>query len=413
MELSNNQPIQTQPKPVSAAVKIFCCIVLLICSVALSALTFYIGVEGVNPAVPVGIAAGVLLLCAVFTLALCKKPLFLGCSIAGVLLLALVSPWFSVLFAALLCATVAAAAITSDGKPLSYLPAGLAAAAAFGIAIALTRDPMLSLHAFLPVTVGFALSNGYQKQRSVILSVGIATGALLAVSATILAGSALLSGMQPTVAGVKEYIAAYHAAISGIFAESIQLMTDTPELAEQLAIIFGGEITPELITEFSDSVASAVLGMLPGIAIMLAWILCFIAHRGLTALTMRGVDKKDYPAFLTAFAPSVPTAIFTVLCYAALMICSMIPRAELIVFVALNLLLALMPLMSVCGILSIISNLKNAPVKWPLLLTYGLAIVFLGAAVVPMIAVFGAFAVIMAAVARALEKKFKDMTGEQ
>ena len=219
--------------------------------------------------------------------------------------------------------------------------------------------------------------------------------------------------MQPTLAGVKEYIAAYHAAISGIFAESIQLMTDTPELAEQLAIIFGGEITPELITEFSDSVASAVLGMLPGIAIMLAWILCFIAHRGLTALTMRGVDKKDYPAFLTAFAPSVPTAIFTVLCYAALMICSMIPRAELIVFVALNLLLALMPLMSVCGILSIISNLKNAPVKWPLLLTYGLAIVFLGAAVVPMIAVFGAFAVIMAAVARALEKKFKDMTGEQ
>ena len=413
MELSNNQPIQTQPKPVSTAVKIFCCIVLLICSVALSALTFYIGTEGVTPAIPVGIAAAVLVLCVTFALTLCKGKVFIGCAVAGFLLIALISPWFSVLFVALVCGAIAAAAITSDGKPISYLPAGLAAALAFGIAIVLTRDPMLALHALLPVATGFALSNGYQKQRSIILSVGIAAGLLIALNVIILGGGALLSGMQPTAQGVKEYIGAFHAAVSGIFAETLQLMTNTPELGEQLAMMLGGEITPELIKEFSDSVALAVIGMLPGIAIMLAWIVAFVANRGFTAMIMRGVDKKDFPAFLTAYEPSVPTALFTILCYLALMISSFITGGEIVVFVALNLLLAVLPMMMVCGILSIISNFKHAPAKWPLVLTYLLAFFFLGVAVVPMIAFFGAFAVITQAIARALESKFKDFKGDQ
>ena len=301
MELSNNQPMQTQPKPVSVAVKIFCCIVLLICSVALSALTFYIGTEGVSPAIPVGIAAAVLVLCVVFALTLCKGKLFWGCAVAGFLLIALVSPWFSVLFVALVCGAIAAAAITADGKPISYLPAGLAAAVAFGIAIALTRDPMLAMHALLPVATGFTLSNSYQKKRSIILSVGIATGVLIALNVIILGGGALLSGMQPTAEGVKEYIAAFHAAVSGIFAESLQLMADTPEFGAQLAMMLGGEVTPELIKEFSDSVATAVIGMLPGTAIMLAWILAFVANRGFTALMMRGMHKKDFPLFLVAY----------------------------------------------------------------------------------------------------------------
>ena len=72
MELSNNQPKQTQPVPISAATKIFCCVVLLICSVALSSLTFYIGVPGVNPAIPVSISAVVTVLCVVFALVFCK-----------------------------------------------------------------------------------------------------------------------------------------------------------------------------------------------------------------------------------------------------------------------------------------------------------------------------------------------------
>ena len=413
MELSNNQPKQTQPVPISAATKIFCCVVLLICSVALSSLTFYIGVPGVNPAIPVGISAVVTVLCVVFALVFCKGKVFIGCAAAAFLVIALLSPWFSVLFATLLCASIAAAAITSDGKPISYLPAGVAAIAACGISLVLTQDFILAAHAFLPVAVGFALSGSYQKKRSIILSVGIAAGVLLAIYAVILGGGALLSGMQPTVAGVKEYIGTFRAAISGIFAESLQLMADTPELGEQLALMLGGEITPALITEFSDSVALAVLGMMPGVSILLAWVLGFIANRGFTAMMMRGVDKKDFPAFLTAYEPSVPTAVFLILCYVTLMIASFIPQGEIVVFIALNLLLALSPMMLVCGMLSIISNIKRAPVKWPLLLMYALAIIFLGVAVVPMVAFFGAFAVITQAIARALEQKFNEFKGGQ
>ncbi len=414
MDISNNQSTQKQPRPVSIPVRIFCCIVLFACSAALPVLTFYTGAQGVSPAVPLAIAAAVMALCLAFALTLCRKPLFMGCAAAGVLLLALVSPWFSVMFAALLCGAIAAAALTANDKSnLVYLLAGIAAAVAFGIALALTRDPILALHALFPISAGFALSSSYRRERSIIVSIGLTAGILLTQYTVLIGANALLAGMQPTVQGVTEYIEAFHAAVSGIFAESLQLMADTPELAAQLAPMLGGEITPEAITAFSDSVATAVIGMLPGTAIMLAWILCFVANRGLTALMMRGVDKKDYPAFLTTYAPSVPTAIFLILCYIVLMVASFIPQGEIVVFIALNLLLALSPMMLVCGILSIISNIKHAPVKWPLLLTYALAVIFLGVAVVPMVAFFGAFAVITQAIARALEKKFNEFKGGQ
>ncbi len=414
MDISNNQSTQATIKPISTVVKIFCCIVLLACSVALPALTYYIGIEGVNPAIPTAISAAVMALCLAFTLTLCKKPLFMGCAVTGVLLLALVSPWFSVMFAALLCAIVACAALTAHAvKGIAYLPVGIVALVSFGTACALTRDPLLAAYALLPVVAGLALGNSYNKKHSIIISIGIASGALLTCYLLLIGASALIAGMPPSVQGVTDYIKAYHTAVSGVFAESLQLMADTPELAAQLAPMLGGEITPELITEFSDSVATAVIGMLPGVSIMLVWLLCFVANRGFTALLMRDVDKKDYPAHLTTFEPSVPTAIFMILCYAALMISSFLPQGELAVFISLNLLLALLPLMSVCGILSIISNIKHAPVKWPLLLTYALALFFLGVAVVPMIAFFGSFAVITQAIARALEKKFQDFKGGQ
>ncbi len=414
MDISNNQSTQAGIKPISTAVKIFCCIVLLACSVALPALTCYIGIEGVNPAIPTAISVAVMALCLAFTLTLCKKPLFMGCAAAGVLLLVLVSPWFSVMFAALLCGIVACAALTADAvKGIAYLPVGIVSLASFGIAYALTRDPLLAAYALLPVVAGLALGNSYNKKHSIIISIGVATGALLTCYVVLIGAGALIAGMPPSMQGVTDLIKSYHAAVSGIFAESLQLMADTPELAAQLAPMLGGEITPELITEFSDSVATAVIGMLPGVSIMLAWFLCFTANRGMTALLMRGVDKKDYPVHLTAYQPSVPTAIFTILCYAALMIASFIPQGEIVVFIALNLLLALLPMMLVCGILSIISNVKHAPVKWPMLLTYGLAIIFLGVTVVPMVAFFGSFAVITQAIARALEKKFTDFKGGQ
>lgn len=409
-----NSSLQVQPRPLSTLIKAFCCTVLFACSAALPLLLYYIGTEGIAPSIPLALAFGTLVLCAIFMLTLCKKPLFLGCAVAGALLLALLSPFFSALFVALLCATVAAAALIAHADhATAYLPFGIASLAAYGTALALTRDPLLSAYVLLPFLVGFALGDSCKKKRSIIISIGITTGVLLTVYVAMLAADALLAGMQPNMQGVTAYIEAYHAAISAALAESLQLMADTPEISTQLASALGGAITPEKITEFSDSVATAILGMLPGVTIMMAWIFSFVAHRGMTALLVRGMDKKDYPVHLTAYAPSVPTAIFTILCYAALLISSLLPQGETLVFIALNLLLSLMPLMSVCGILSIVANIKRAAVKWPLILTYVLAIVFLGIGVIPMVAFFGSFAVITNAIASALEKKFTDFKGGQ
>lgn len=420
MDISNNQQSaqQSRPqkplKPVSAGVKVFCCIVLLICSTIFTILPHYIGTEGIDPALPTVMLLATLALSLTFILTLCKGKLFLSCALVGGLVIALLlGPWMTGLYAALLCASVATAALTADGKMLSYLPALIAASVGFGVSFALTRDPLFAACVLLPVTVGFALSNSHQKRRSVIISVGLSAGVLIGECLVLLFTSALLAGMQPTVAGMTEYVKAFHATISDTLAETMQLMAQTPEFSEWFALMLEQEMTPELITEFAEITASTVIGMLPGTCIMVAWIFSFIAHRGFTALLVRGADKADYPTHLTAYEPSVPTALFMILCYLVLLISSLFVRGEVVSLIALNLVLALMPLMSICGILSMVSNIKQARVKWPLLLTYALSAIFLGVAVVPMIAFFGAFDVIMKAIARTLEQKFNDFKGEQ
>ena len=420
MDISNNSQSEQSTrspkplKPVSVGAKVFCCIVLLICATVFTVLPHYIGTEGINPSLPFAILLATLALSLAFILTLCKGKLFLSCALVGGIAVALLlGPWLTGLYAALLCASIAAAALTADGKTLSYLPALIAALVGFGISFALTRNPLLAACVLLPVTVGFVLSNSHQKGRSVIVSVGLSAGMLIGECLVLLLGSALLSGMQPTVAGLTEYVKAFHATVSGTLAETMQLMAETPEFAEWFALMLEQELTPELIAEFADITASTVIGILPGACIMVAWIFGFIAHRGFTALLVHSADKADYPAHLTAYEPSVPTALFMILCYATLLISSLFVQGEVVSLVALNLVLALMPLMLVCGILSIVSNLKQARVKWPLLLTYALSAVFLGIAVVPMIAFFGAFDVIMKAIARTLEQKFNDFKGEQ
>lgn len=413
MEPSNNQTAQ-EIRPASIGVRIFCCIVLFACSAALPLLPYYIGAEGALHTIPLAISLGILALCTAFILTLCKKPLFIGCTVACALILALLSPYFTALFVALLCGTVAGALLFSGaGRAQQYIAILLIAGVAFSAELWLTHDPMLAAQTFLPVLAALAFGISHKKKLSVILSVGIATGVLLAAYLASALGDALLAGMQPTMAGVTEYIKAYHASVSTMLADSLHQMAQMPEITEQLAPMLGGEVTDQTIKAFSDSVASAVLGMLPGVTIMIAWVFAFVAHRGFTAILVRGMDKQEYPTHLTAYAPSVPTAVFVILCYAALLLSSFSAKGELVTFVALNLLLAVMPMMSVCGILSIIANVKRAAVKWPLILTYVLAIVFLGIGVIPMVAFFGSFAVITNAIAAALERKFNNFNGGQ
>ena len=419
MDISNSQSTaaEVQRQPILRVVRIICWIVLFSCSLSLPVMTFYINRTGTEAAAPyestvlLAISLGVLALCTAFVLILCRKPIFLTCTIACFFLLFLFGAWMCVLFASLLCAAIAGAALLADAKGASYLPFAIAVPAAYLAAFALTRDPLLSLNALLPAIVALAFGICFKKKYSIIISVGTATGALAIAFILFFAIDMAAAGIPLNMQGINDTVKAYHAALSSVFGEAMMLMTETEEMAAQVSQMLGGEITPEKITEFSDSIATAILGLLPGITIMALWIFSFVAHRGFTAILIGKQPREVCPAHMSAYSPSVPSAILLLLCYAVMMIAAMFPKGETVLFVALNLLLILMPMITVHGILGIIGNIKQARVKWPLILTYALAIMFLGIAVIPMVAFFGAFGIILAAIARALERKLNSSQG--
>lgn len=416
---SNTTTPNVQRKPLSVKVLAFCAIVFLACQIALPVLIFYINRTGTQAATATdsalltALTLCTLVLCAAFVLIFCRKPVFLTCALVGFVLLFVFGAWMCVLFAALLCAVVSGAALLADAKGAAYLPFAVAAPAAFGIACLLTHSPLLSLLSLLPALGALALAVSFKNKLSIIVSVGTVTGTLTAALVLLILADLRLAGMPLSVQGISDAIKAFHASISQLFADALQLMAETEELAVQVEQMLGGKLDAEAIAAFSDSVSYAVLGLLPGCLIMVLWLISFTAHRGFTAILLFGQPKEACPAHLTHYAPSVPTAVLMILGYAVLLICSMIPRAEAVVFIALNVLCVLMPILAVMGISIVITNVKRAPVKWPLILTYALAVLFLGIAVIPMLSFFGAFGVIMQALAQVLEKKMNDSQNKQ
>lgn len=412
MDISSTPEAQAQRKPLSVSKRIFCALIFLACQIVIPVLIHYINLvdpesmAGLN--IPSAIALGTLALCTAFALTLCRKPLFLTCSALGLGVSFLVSPWFCALFASLLCAVVSGAALLADAKGSAFLPFIICVPAAFLVSFVLTKSLLLSLLSLIPALGALALAVSFRKKCSVIVSVGIVTGTLTVSLLLVLLAELLAAGMPFSVQGISDAVKAFHASISSLFAEALQMMAETEELAVQVEQMLGGKLDAATITEFSDSVAYAMLGMLPGCLIMLIWLVSFTAHRGFTAILIMGQPQKVCPEHLSQYAPSVPTAVLMILCYGVLLVTSMIPAAEVVLFIALNLLLVLMPILAVSGIAGIISNVKRAPVKWPLLLTYAIAVLFLGVAVIPMLSFFGAFGVIMQAITKALESKMNN-----
>lgn len=412
MDISSTPEAQAQRKPLSVSKRIFCALIFLACQIVIPVLIHYINLvdpesmAGLN--IPSAIALGTLALCTAFALTLCRKPLFLTCSALGLGVSFLVSPWFCALFASLLCAVVSGAALLADAKGSAFLPFIICVPAAFLVSFALTKSLLLSLLSLIPALGALALAVSFRKKCSVIVSVGIVTGTLTVSLLLVLLAELLAAGMPFSIQGIGDAVKAFHASISSLFAEALQMMAETEELAVQVEQMLGGKLDAATITEFSDSVAYAMLGMLPGCLIMLIWLVSFTAHRGFTAILIMGQPQKVCPEHLSQYAPSIPTAVLMILCYGVLLVTSMIPAAEVVLFIALNLLLVLMPILAVSGIAGIISNVKRAPVKWPLLLTYAIAVLFLGVAVIPMLSFFGAFGVIMQAITKALESKMNN-----
>lgn len=412
---SNTPTPSVQRKPLSVKALVFCTIVFLACQIALPVLFHYINLvdpeTGAGLNIPAAISFGILALCAAFALTLCRRPLFLTCSVIGLAASFLISPWFCALFASLLCAIVSGAALLADAKGAAFLPFVIAAPAAYGISFLLTQSPYLSLLSLLPALGALALAVSFKNKLSIIVSIGTVTGTLVGGLVLLILGDLMLAGMPLSVEGITNAVGAFHASISQMFAQALQLMAETPELAAQVEQMLGGKLDAETIAQFSESVSYAVLGLMPGCVIMLTWLVTFTAHRGFTAVLLHGQPKEACPEHLSQYTPSVPTAVLMILCYAALLICSMIPAAETVVFIALNLLCVLMPILAVMGISITVTNVKRAPVKWPLILTYAIAFLFLGIAIIPMLSFFGAFGVIMQALAKVIEKKMKDSQG--
>lgn len=419
MDISNNSApaAELHRQPLSRFVRTVCCIVLLACSVSLPVMTFYINRTGTEAAAPYestllpAISLGILALCTAFVLIYCRKPVFLSCALVGFVLLFVFGAWMCILFASLLCAVIAGAALLADARGAAYLPFAIAAPAAYLAAFALTRDPLLALSALLPAFGALALGFCFKKKYSIIVSVGTLTGTLVAALLIFTIIDLAVAGVPLNMQGINDTVKAFHASFSSAFAQALQLMTETEEMAVQVEQMLGGEITPEKITEFSDSIASAFMGLLPGMTVMMLWIFAFIAHRGFTAILIGKQPREVCPAHMSAYSPSVPSAVLLLLCYAAMLIAAMFPQGEVVLFIALNLLFILMPMITVHGILGVIGNIKQAPIKWPLILTYALAVIFLGIAVVPMLAFFGAFGIILSAIAKALEQKMNSSQG--
>lgn len=415
MDISNTPDTQAQRQPLSVFKRILCALIFLACQIVIPVLIHYINLvdpesmAGLN--IPFAIALGTLALCTTFALTLCRKPLFLTCSALGLVASFLISPWFCALFASLLCALVAGAALLADAKGAAYLPFALCAPAAFAVSFVLTGNLLLSLLSPIPALGALALAISFQKKLSIIVSVGIVTGTLTVSLVLLLLAELLVDGMPFSVQGISDAVKAFHASISSLFAEALQTMAETEELAAQVEQMLGGKLDAKIIAEFSDSVAYAVLGMLPGCLIMLLWLISFTAHRGFTAILIMGQPQEVCPGHLTQYTPSLPTAVLMILCYGVLLVTSMIPAAETVLFIALNLLFVLMPILAVSGIAGIIQSVKRAPVKWPLLLTYAISVLFLGIAVIPMLSFFGAFGVITQAIAKALENKMNSSQG--
>ena len=418
MDISNPPTVQERA-PLSVPFRIFCCIVLFLCSGTIPVLPYYINQLQPEQAfsgftIPAYIGIGTLVLCAIFFLILCRKPVFLVCTAVAAVLIFVFSPYLSVLFLALLGASIAGAALLADARGYVYALYALPVIAAYALSFFLTSSPILAMLALLPACAAIALGICTRKKISVIVTIGTTSAVLAFAILIFLAVDLLVAGMPFSVEGIKGVIKDVHTWTSAQYAQALTLMMEaSKEWAAQITQMFGGEVTPEKMTEFCDSVASATLGFAPGTAIMLLWIFSFIAQRGYTALLVRGLPKQSYPRHLIEYAPSLPTAVFLILCYAVMLISALLPGGETVAFIAINVLLVLIPLLSVSGILGIIANIKRATFKWPMIITYLIAVIFLGIGIIPMLSFFGAFGVIMQALAGWIERKMKSSNGGQ
>lgn len=410
---SNANTSAASRTPMSALSRAVCCAVFLICSASLPTLWSAPGAADQAAKFATGLSVALLVICAVYALWQCRKPLFLIGLAVCTLFMASLGLSFGALTAALICGICAGGALFSDIKKQHLWLFGLSVPAAYLIALLLTRDPLGALACLLPLCGAVALAICLRKQYSLIVTTGALTGVLIVALITLLLCANAAGGMPLTPDGLRTLIDTYRTVLADGFRQTFDLMMETPEMAEQLTAIFGESLSAEQLDEIAASYGAMALNMLPGLVGMLLWCVAFVTAKGSIAALLQKTPRESYPAHTTVFSPSLPTAVFYMLCLIGCAITVFFAQLEIVFFICLNILMILSPMMTVTGVLDIVASFKRPHFRFGSIALYVVAAIFLGVGILPLIAVTGAFSVITRTVIKALEKKLNSNKGEQ
>ena len=413
---SANSSAPAMRAPLSVAKRILCCAALIIFSLSIPVALFYAG-QSVDDLAAFQYATkicwGIIALGGLFSLVTCRRPVYLIgfalCTLFG----AGVGTGIGACTAALICATVAGGALFSDVAPSRSWLFGLGAPVAFAAAALITTSPLLASLSFLPLLGAIALGICQRRQYSLIVSTGAVTATLAVALIAFVLALKVSTGMPLSADGIRAAADAWRADMTKSFALSLEQMLTMPGMQEQFAAVFGENRTPEQLTEIAETYGTMALNLLPGMLGLALWCVSFISAKGTVSALFCKTPRKGYPAYATRFVPSLPTAIFYVLCLVGCLITVMIPQAELVFFVLLNAFLILAPMMILTGILDVIQSFSRPHFRVGSVIFYVISVVLLGVWILPVISVTGAFSIITRAIFKALEQKLSGHKGGQ
>ena len=414
--MQSEQQAAPSRAPMTVAMRVMHLIAFTIFPLSIPSVLYLIGIAGDDPAIQtVAAALPFLVICAglLYSLICCRRPVYLIGAVICTLFCAGVAPGFGACGAALICGSVAGGALMADlpAKHL-WLP-GAAFAIALGASFALTGTSLLCALTLLPLLGAVALGICQRKKYSLIVSTGSMTGALAAGLILYLLALGVSSGMPLTVDGIREALAASRASLTETFVTTLDAMLEMPEFAEQYTAIFGEALDTEALREVAGVYGAMALNLMPGLIGALLWCISFVSVKGAIATLYRKTPRTAYPAHAARFIPSLPTAIFYLLCLGGSMITLFFPITEMVFFILLNIVLILLPMMTLTGILDVLSSFRRPHGRFATVALWVVALLFLGIWVLPVISITGAFSIISRAIYKALEQKLNSYKGDQ
>lgn len=407
---------KTPRAPMTATMRVLHTVAFTIFCSAIPSVLYLIGIAGDRPTAQT--AAALLPLITVclgllYALACCRRPVFLIGAALCTLFCAGLAPGFGACGAALICASVAGGALIADLPTKHLWVPGAAFALSLAACFALTRTPLLCALALLPLLGAVAIGVCQRKQYSLIVTSGSMAGALAAGLVLYLLALGVSSGMPLTPDGIRQAVDSLRSSMTDVFVSTLDTMLELPEFAEQYAAIFGRDPDTEALREVAGVYGAMALNLMPGLIGALLWCISFVSCKGTVAALYRKTPRTAYPPHAARFVPSLPTALFYLLCLGGSMITLLLPIPEIVFFILLNAVLILLPMMTLTGVLDLLSSFRRPQGRFATVALWVVALLFLGIWVLPVISITGAFSIVSHAIFKALEKKLNSNKGDQ